>query len=117
VLVVDDQPDSRELLAAILHRCGADVRQCESADDALSALAESGVHLLVADIAMPDVDGCELIGRLRQRRIDIPALAVSAYARPQDRKRALAAGYDGYCAKPIETTEFLHAVRNVLSGL
>jgi PAS domain S-box-containing protein len=117
VLVVDDQPDSRELLAAILHRCGADVRQCESADDALSALAESGVHLLVADIAMPDMDGCELIGRLREQRIDIPALAVSAYARPQDRKRALAAGYDGYCAKPIETTEFLHAVRNVLSGL
>ncbi len=114
VLVVDDQRDSRELLAALFAGCGAEVVQCDSAAQALQELADSRVQLLVADIAMPDVDGYELIARVRQTRDGIPAVAVSAYARPQDRKRALAAGYNGYCSKPIETAAFLHTVREVL---
>jgi CheY-like chemotaxis protein len=70
--------------------------------------------LLIADIAMPDVDGYELIARVRQSCERVPAVAVSAYARPEDRRRALAAGYDGYCCKPIETGTFLRTVREVL---
>ena len=70
---------------------------------------------VVADIAMPEIDGCELLERARRMRASLPAVAVSAYARPEDRQRALAAGYNGYCSKPIETPEFLQTVRTVLS--
>jgi PAS domain S-box-containing protein len=117
VLVVDDERDSRDLLAALLIGCGAEVLQCDSADGALKTLAEATgrpVQLVVADIAMPDVDGYELIARIRQAAERIPALAVSAYARPKDRRRALAAGYDGYCCKPIDTSAFLQTVADVL---
>ena len=117
VLVVDDERDSRDLLAALLLGCGAEVVQCDSAPAALEALAQrngSPVQLVVADIAMPDVDGYELIARVRQVREGIPALAVSAYARPEDRRRALATGFDGYACKPIDTAAFLRTVKDVL---
>ena len=118
VLVVEDQPDSSDLLAALLRKCGAQVIQRDSAESGLATMAASGdtpVNLLISDIAMPDVDGFELIARVRQTYPGIPALAVSAYARLEDRRRALAAGYDGYCCKPIDAAGFLHTVRGVLS--
>jgi signal transduction histidine kinase/CheY-like chemotaxis protein len=114
VLVVDDQPDSCELLAALFERHGARVVQCDSAESALGVLTDVEANLLIADIAMPDVDGYELIRRVRTTHAALPAIAVSAYARPQDRRRALAAGYDGYCAKPVETPQLLRAVREVM---
>jgi PAS domain S-box-containing protein len=114
VLVVDDEKDSRELLAAIFERCGAEVIRCGSAREALTQLATTEVSLVVADIAMPEVDGCELLERARHLHKRIPAVAVSAYARPEDRQRALASGYDGYCAKPVETPEFLRTISMVL---
>ena len=115
VLVVDDERDSRELLATMFERRGGEVLRCGSAREALTLLTMTPVALVVADIAMPDIDGCELLERARRLRADIPALAVSAYARPEDRQRALAAGYDGYCAKPVEAAEFMRTVRSVLS--
>jgi PAS domain S-box-containing protein len=118
VLVVDDQRDSSDLLTALLLRCGARVIQRDSAQGALELLdtsVDAPVHLLIADIAMPDIDGYELIARARQACPRMPALAVSAYARPEDRRRALTAGYDGYCCKPIEAAAFLLAVRDILS--
>jgi signal transduction histidine kinase/CheY-like chemotaxis protein len=114
VLVVDDQPDSCELLAALFERHGARVVQCDSAESALGVLTDVEASLLVADIAMPDIDGYELIRRVRASHSALPAIAVSAYARPQDRRRALTAGYDGYCAKPVEAPQLLRAVREVL---
>jgi PAS domain S-box-containing protein len=116
ILVVDDESDSRELLATVFERCGANVVRCESAREALALLTTTPVSLVVADIAMPEIDGCELLERARQMRAGLPAVAVSAYARPEDRQRALAAGYNGYCAKPIETPEFLRTVRTVISA-
>jgi PAS domain S-box-containing protein len=115
ILVVDDESDSRELLATVFERCGAEVVRCASAREALTILAATPVSLIVADIAMPEIDGCELLERARRMRAGLPAVAVSAYARPEDRQRALAAGYNGYCAKPVETPEFLRTVRSVLS--
>jgi PAS domain S-box-containing protein len=115
VLVVDDEKDSRELLEAVFERCGADVMRSGSAEEALALLAKAPVSLMVADIAMPEVDGCELLERARRLHGGMPAIAVSAYARPEDRQRALAAGYNAYCAKPVETSEFLRIVRAVLS--
>ena len=114
VLIVDDQPDSCELLAAMFERQGARVVQCDSAASALGVLTDIEANLLIADIAMPDVDGYELIRRVRATHAALPAIAVSAYARPQDRRRALAAGYDGYCAKPVEASQLLRAVREVV---
>ncbi len=116
VLVVDDQPDSRSLLDAILHQRGATVLQCDGAERALGMLSSEAVHLLVADIAMPDVDGYELIRRVRTTHRDLPAIAVTAFARPEDRRRALGAGYTGYTAKPIEAQQFLRTVRSTLGA-
>jgi CheY-like chemotaxis protein len=73
------------------------------------------VQLLVADIAMPEIDGYELIQRIRQLDIGVPAVAVSAYARAEDRGRALALGYDDYCAKPVEPSEFLSRIRQIMT--
>jgi CheY-like chemotaxis protein len=114
VVVVDDQPDSRELLAALLESGGARVRQCESAAAALQQLTKPGVDLLVADIAMPEVDGYELIRLVRKLPEHVPAITVSAHARPQDRAKALVSGFDGYCAKPIEADHFFEMVQKVL---
>jgi signal transduction histidine kinase/CheY-like chemotaxis protein len=114
VVVVDDQVDSRELLATLLSRSGADVVPCDSARAALQALEAHAAQLLVADIAMPDVDGHELIRQVRTRYPDMPAVAVSAYARPQDRSKALESGYNAYCTKPLDSTRFLETVREVL---
>jgi signal transduction histidine kinase/CheY-like chemotaxis protein len=114
VLVVDDQPDSCELLASLFEREGARVVQCDSAESALGVLTDVAANLLIADIAMPDIDGYELIRRVRATHPALPAIAVSAYARPQDRRRALSAGFDGYCAKPVEAPQLLHAVRDVM---
>ena len=114
VLVVDDQRDSCELLAALFERHGARVVQCDSAESALGVLTDVEANLLIADIAMPDIDGYELIRRVRASHPTLPAIAVSAYARPQDRRRALSAGFDGYCAKPVEAPQLLRAVRSVM---
>jgi signal transduction histidine kinase/ActR/RegA family two-component response regulator len=117
VLVVDDLEDSRELLATIFGQWGAEVVQCESVDAAFQALESTPIHLLVADIAMPDIDGYELIARVRgleDRRATVPAIVVSAYARTRDRHRALAQGYDGYCAKPVDRHELAEVVSEVL---
>jgi len=119
VLVVDDQADSRHLLTALLANCGAEVVQCDSAAAALDVLGSTSVNLLVADIAMPDMDGYDLIGLVRRQNDQhgqLPAIAVTAYARLQDRNQAVAAGYDGYCPKPVEPVELLRVVQEVLGA-
>ena len=113
-VVVDDQADSCRLVATLLEQCGARTVRCASAAAALEALAGGRAQLLVADIGLPEVDGYELIRRVRQRDTGLPAVAVSAYARPEDRMRALAAGSGAYCAKPVDTQLFLETVRNLM---
>lgn len=114
ILVVDDQPDSREISARLLELRGAVVRQSESAAAALDAIAAEGPDLLIADIAMPDVDGYELIRRVRARGWQMPAIAVTAIARADDRDRALAAGYNAYCAKPVDGVLLARTVRQLV---
>jgi PAS domain S-box-containing protein len=118
-LVVDDHADSRELLAEILEACGAGVVQCDSAAATIAVLESASVHLLVADLGMPATDGYTLIKEVRRMsgpQSAMAAVAVSAYSRPEDRDAAIAAGYDGYCAKPVETRELLRVIENVLSA-
>jgi PAS domain S-box-containing protein len=111
ILIVDDEPDSRDLVAAILVRVGAEVVCAASANEALDQMERQRFDVLISDIGMPGMNGYELISRVRQltqeRGGRIPAAALTAYAGTEDRKRALAAGYDMHIAKPFEATDLM----------
>jgi PAS domain S-box-containing protein len=114
VLVVDDQADSREMLATLLEHRGARSMQSESAESALQILQRQRVDLLIADIAMPNVDGYELMRRLRAAGNETPAIAVTAFARSDDRRSALDCGYTAYLSKPIDGRQLAKTVREVV---
>jgi nitrogen-specific signal transduction histidine kinase/CheY-like chemotaxis protein len=119
VLVVDDHADSGELLAELLGNVGAVVIQCPSAASTMGALTSMPIDLLIADLGMPDVDGYELIEKVRGMPggcARVPAVAVSAYSRPEDRDKALATGYDGYCPKPVDAAALLRTVHMALGA-
>jgi CheY-like chemotaxis protein len=111
VLAVDDDLFSLELIEAILAPHGVQVLTCNAAAEALACARREMPDLIVADIAMPHEDGNSFIKQLRQLAPDegglIPAIAVSGYAREEDRRRALAAGFQIYLTKPIDPQEFL----------
>jgi PAS domain S-box-containing protein len=117
VLVVDDEPDARELLAEGLGQCGAEVFTASSAREALEALAGSEFDALVSDIGMPGEDGYELIRQVRALPREAggrtPAVALTAYARTEDRLRALRAGFEMHVSKPVELTELVVVVANL----
>ena len=119
VLAVDDEAEARDLLTAMLERCGAHVRVAASAWAALEALESWRPDVLVSDIGMPDEDGYALIRKVRalpaERGGRIPAVALTAYARTEDRVRALSSGYQVHVAKPVEPAE-LAAVVASLAG-
>lgn len=108
---MDDQEDSRSLVVALFEQRGAKVAACASAEAALAHPAVETSDPLIADIAMPGVDGCQLVRRLRARGVETPAIAVAAYARLDDRQEALAAGFTGYCAKPLDAGLLLRTAR------
>ncbi|HXT64627.1 MAG TPA: response regulator [Pyrinomonadaceae bacterium] len=118
VLVVDDEPDSRELLMTILTNCGSDVRCSDSASNAMKAFAEWNPDLLVSDIGMPNEDGYSFIRRVRNlassRAREIPAVALTAYASDEDCSQALSAGFQLHLAKPIEPESFVSSLASVL---
>jgi signal transduction histidine kinase/ActR/RegA family two-component response regulator len=117
VLLVDDEPDARELLSLILLSYEAEVRACASAAEALQALDEWRPDVLVADIAMPFEDGYELMRKVRAREPErgglIPALALTAYTRANDARRAIKAGYQAHVPKPVEPAELAMVVANL----
>jgi PAS domain S-box-containing protein len=117
VLVVDDDLDTLEMLKVILQNRGAEVVTASSAGDALEALEHSIPDALVSDLAMPGQDGYELIERIRQRGPElggnIPAVALTAYARVEDRVRALTAGFQLYVPKPVDANELVAVVANL----
>ncbi len=114
VLVVDDEPDARDMLVTILAAAGARVEAAAAAAEALAALSRGLPDVLVSDIAMPGVDGYELIRQVRARGpgqgAEIPAAAVTAYARSDDRAQALAAGFHAHLAKPLDPFELVQTV-------
>ncbi len=119
VLVVDDEADARELAECILRDAHADVASAASAVEALRVLDSARPDVLVSDIGMPEVDGFDLLARLRARGPgqggDLPALALTAFARPEDRQRALDSGFQGYLVKPLEPAALLAAVARLLT--
>lgn len=118
IVVVDDDVDTCEMMKTILEFAGAEVRFAHSANDALVTLQHWQADILVSDIGMPGGDGIWLIKKLRTLQLDksIMAIAVSAYSRNDDRRRALAAGYHAYITKPIDPDEFI-AIITSLVGL
>jgi CheY-like chemotaxis protein len=112
ILIVDDERDTRELLTLFLERCGAVITAVDSATAALSAVAQDTPDVVVSDIAMPGIDGYELIRRLRAELGSgaIPAIALTAHASADASVRAFRAGFDTYLAKPVDPAELAAAV-------
>jgi CheY-like chemotaxis protein len=120
ILVVDDETDTRVLLKTIIEQCGAQVLTAASAAEALESLASFKPHILVSDIGMPVEDGYTLIRKVRALSPaeggKIPAVALTAYAREEDRMRALHAGFQVHVAKPVNPAELI-AVVGGLAGI
>jgi CheY-like chemotaxis protein len=113
VLAVDDHHDARELIRRVLEDCGARVVTAASATEALAAVAQEAPHVVVSDIGMPGADGFDFLKRLRELGpggAQIPAIALTAFARSEDRMKALRAGFRMHMAKPVEPVELCIAV-------
>ena len=114
VLIVDDDSDTLTLMATALTRRQANVTAVSSAGEAIQAITRKRPDVLISDIAMPDEDGYGLIKKIRSLENgaseNIPAVAITAYAKEEDRERALSAGFQIYLAKPIELTELISVV-------
>jgi hypothetical protein len=118
ILIVEDEADTRELLALLLSQQGADTITVASAEEGFTVLRQWLPDLLISDLAMTDKDGYWLIGRVRELTAAqggrIPAIALTAYARAEDRTRTLAAGFQFHLAKPFEPEELTQAAARLL---
>jgi CheY-like chemotaxis protein len=114
IIVVDDEPDARDVISRVLSRAGAKTTAVGSVREALAAVTVQKPDLIVSDIAMPDQDGYDLARQLKEMAAGnggaIPALALTAYAREEDRQRCLSAGFEAHLAKPVDPSELLGAV-------
>jgi PAS domain S-box-containing protein len=122
VLVVDDEPDARHLVARILQLRGAEVASAASMDEALEEIRRQPPQVLISDLGMPDHDGYDLIRAVRALPAadpgrNVPAIALTAFARSEDRRRALLAGFQSHIAKPVEPAELLAVVASVAGRL
>jgi signal transduction histidine kinase/ActR/RegA family two-component response regulator len=116
VLVVDDEKDTRDLIGRALEDRGASISVADNSQDAIDILERNEIDVLLADIAMPDEDGYSLIQRIRSAGnplASIPAAAVTAHARDDERTRALAAGFHVHMAKPVEPSEIVRMVNHL----
>jgi PAS domain S-box-containing protein len=118
VLIVDDEGDGRAMIARILEDRGALAVCASNGEEALAALSREPFDLLLSDIGMPDMDGFELIRRVRgfdqARSAPLPAIAITAYARAEDRQRSLLAGFHMHLSKPIEARELIASIAGLI---
>jgi CheY-like chemotaxis protein len=114
VLIIDDDRDARELVKRLLTEHDAEVQVAQSAHDALQILNASAPDILLSDIGMPEMDGYDLIRAVRglptPERANIAAVALTAFARSQDRTRALLAGFQAHITKPVDPAELVAIV-------
>ena len=119
-LVVDDEPDTRELLAFVLTQCEMHVTKVAAASDAIATLKTQPFDVLISDIGLPGEDGMALLRRVRELPVAsggrTPALALTAYARPEDRSAALRAGFQMHLAKPVEPVDLVVAIATIVDG-
>ncbi|HEY5948729.1 MAG TPA: response regulator, partial [Kofleriaceae bacterium] len=115
VMLVEDDNDARELLAQLMTEAGASVTRASSAAEAFELLQVEPPQVLISDIGMPDEDGMSLLRRVRalppERGGDVPAIALTAYARPEDVRAAIDAGFQLHLVKPVEVLALIDAVR------
>src|SRR5690348_16878565 len=118
ILVVDDDADTRDLLCIILKDAGADVVAADSVEAALQTYRQDPPHGVVADIRLGSSDGYALIKKIRETDLEYrgftATVALTGFASPEDRTRALAAGFNVYIAKPFEPAEVVQSLRNLL---
>ncbi len=121
VMVTDDELDARDVVKRMLERRGAKVLTCGSAAETLERLARERPNILVCDIGMPEVDGYALIGKVRTSSPEqggaTPAIALTAFARPEDRTRALLAGFQMHMSKPVDPEELVAGIRRVAASV
>jgi CheY-like chemotaxis protein len=116
VFVVDDEPNSNEVVSTLLGSCGAEVRVAVSAAQARELLGRWTADVLVSDVGMPGEDGYEFIAKLRAQDgtvAQIPAVALTAYASREDRIRLLSAGFQAHVPKPVDPPELVTVVANL----
>ena len=117
ILVVDDNDDGRMLASLVLRQAGASVETVATVREALQVLEGHGVDALVTDIGLPDEDGYALLREIRQHEAErggcLPVIALTGYAREEDRRRVLAAGFQGHVAKPVDPAELIATIAAV----
>jgi CheY-like chemotaxis protein len=115
--VIDDEPDARNLLKLLLKSAGASVYLAQSADEGMEHLITKPVDVLICDIGMPGMDGYMLIRRVRTlddpQKSGVAAVALTAYARSEDRREAIRAGFQNHLPKPVEPVELLEVVHSL----
>jgi len=113
ILVVEDHADARDLVAAVLEGAGARVLVVSSAEEAIETVRQIRPDVLLTDLGLPGEDGYALLRRFQALYPNVPAIALTAYARTSDRERALAHGFDRYLIKPIEPDELVSEIASV----
>jgi CheY-like chemotaxis protein len=119
VLLVDDDVDTRNLIAFALKQAGATVTEADSATAALTALGQARFDVLVSDIGMPNIDGYALIRQIRAQPQGktLPAIALTAYAGEKNQQMALAAGFQTHVSKPVEPAELVAIVAHLIEPI
>jgi PAS domain S-box-containing protein len=119
VLVVEDEPDGREVIVRVLRASGAEVYDVGSAEEAIEQVGRIMPTVIVSDIGMPDMDGYEMLRRIRALPAEaggrVPAVALTAFARPEDRTRALRSGFIAHVAKPVQPSELVATVAAIIA--
>ena len=113
MLVVDDEPDARRIVARFLIECGAKTAVASSAADAHRVLDSFAADVIVSDIGMPEQDGYDLIRARRRGGDKTPAVALTAFARAEDRIRSIEAGFQRHLPKPVEPAELIAVVASL----
>ena len=118
ILVVEDEPDGQEVVAGLLNHFHISSTQAMSAEVALDLLAQDTYTAVLIDIALPGMDGFELLEAIRsdERVSHLPCIAFTAYHSSLVKQRAVDAGFDAYFAKPLEDTAFIRALDNVINN-
>ena len=116
VLVVEDDPDGRELLARMLFRANVSVELTGTAEDALSILSADEHAIIVIDLALPGMDGFALVKSIREQDqfSKLPCLAITAFHTPTLKQRVMQSGFDGYFAKPLDDQRFIAKIQEIL---
>ena len=118
VLIIEDAPDTLSMLQIVFEMRGYEVTLCQTPTEALRVAASMWFDIIISDIGMPEIDGYELLARLRQMShlSDVPAVALTGYASQADAESARRAGYDAHIAKPIEPAELASKIEQLLHG-